>query len=199
MNIDNLQGNIPDEIFAQLQTVIDDFEINTTLRLTHFISQCAHESTNFTRFSENLNYSTSGLLRVFSKYFNEDLANEYQRQPEKIANKVYGNRLGNGDEESGDGWKYRGRGAIQLTGYNNYQALSDDLNYDFVNDPDSVATDYSLISAAWFFKKNNLLTICDLGSDVQTITRLTKRINGGVNGLDDRIANFNSFYDLINE
>jgi putative chitinase len=199
MNIDNLQGNIPDIIFNQLQTVIDDFEINTELRLAHFISQCAHESTNFTRFTENLNYSASGLLRVFPKYFPDGLELEYERQPEKIANHVYCDRMGNGDEDSGDGWNYRGRGCIQLTGFNNYQSLSDDLNVDFVNDPDLVANDYSLISAAWFFYNNKLLNICDRGSDVKTITSLTKRINGGTTNLSDRIDKFNKYYVLINE
>lgn len=200
MNTDNLQGVIPDNILSQLPNVIETFEINTPLRLAHFISQCAHESANFIHLVENLNYSADALLKIFPSHFTDiDDANQYARQPEKIANRIYANRMGNGDEDSGDGWKYRGRGALQITGKNSYQALSDDLNYDFISDPDSVATDYALASAGWFFKKNNLFVICDEGDDTETITKLTKKINGDTLGLDSRIELFNKFYQLINE
>lgn len=197
MNIDKLKGYIPDTIFDQIPNVIDKFQINTTLRLSHFISQCAHESGDFKVFSENLNYSADGLKKIFPKYFPNDLALSYARQPEKIANRVYANRMGNGDEKSGDGYKFRGRGALQITGHDNYKSLSDELDFDFVKNPDAVSTDYALSSGAWFFKKNNLLSICDLGSDVQTIAKLTKRINGGTIGLNERIALFNKFYAVL--
>lgn len=199
MNINNLYGNIPDMIFDQLQEVMDNYEINTLLRLSHFISQCSHESANFTRFRENLNYSASGLLRVFPKYFPNGLEKEYERQPMKIANRVYANRYNNGNEESGDGWTYRGAGILMLTFKQNFELLTEDLGIDFVSEPDLVATDYALISAAWFFKVNNLLPICDRGADVKTITQLTKRINGGVNGLNMRIEEFNKYYALLNQ
>ncbi len=197
MNIDKLKGNIPDTIFDQIPNVIEKFQINTILRLSHFISQCAHESSNFTRLSENLNYSADGLKKIFPKYFPDNLAESYARQPEKIANHVYSGRMGNSDEASGDGWKFRGRGALQTTGHDNYLALSKEMNYDFIKDPNAVATTYALSSAAFYFKKNNLLVICDLGSDVKTITTVTKKINGGVIGLDDRILLFNKFYALL--
>jgi len=199
MNTDKLKGVIPDTIFDQIPDVMDKFQINTVLRLSHFISQCAHESGNFTRFTENLNYSADGLKKIFPKYFPDDLADDYARQPEKIANHVYCNRLGNGDEDSGDGWNFRGRGALQITGKNNYQSLGNELEVDLINDPDLVATDYALASAAWFFEKNNLFIICDEGDDTNTITKLTKRINGGINGLDSRIQLFNKFYPILNE
>ena len=197
MNIDKLKGIIPDSIFDQIPNVMDKFQINTILRLSHFISQCAHESGNFKIFSENLNYSADGLKKIFPKYFPNNLADSYARKPEKIANHVYASRMGNGDEASGDGYKFRGRGALQITGHDNYKLLSDELDYDFISDPDSVATTYALSSGAWFFKKNNLFLICDLGSDVQTITKLTKRINGGLTNLNDRIDKFNYFYNIL--
>jgi len=197
MNIDALQGLIPDTIYDQLPNVIETFEINTPLRLAHFISQCAHESNNFKSLSENLNYSADGLKKIFPHYFPDDTADDYARQPEKIANHVYAGRGGNGDEDSGDGWTFRGRGAIQITLRDNYQALSDEMDYDFISDPDSVATDYALISGAWFFKKNNLFIICDQGNDRTTVEKLTKKINGGLNGIEDRWEKFQYFYNLL--
>jgi len=197
MNIDKLKGNIPDTIFDQLPNVIEKFQINTTLRLSHFISQCAHESNNFKTLSENLNYSADRLKKIFPKYFLGNMADLYARKPEKIANRVYASRMGNGDEKSGDGYKFRGRGALQTTGHDNYLALSKEMNYDFIKDPDAVATTYALSSAAFYFKKNNLFTICDQGSDVKTITAVTKKINGGLTNLNDRILLFNKFYSLL--
>ena len=168
-------------------------------RAAHFFAQTAHETGEFRLFSENLNYSKDGLVRVFSKYFpSSTLAESYAKQAEKIANRVYGNRMGNGDEASGDGWKYRGRGALQLTGKNNYQAFSAYLKKpEIVTNPDLVATDYAFESAIFFFDNNKLWSICDLGVNDNSITTLTRRINGGVLGLDHRKELTNKFYGWL--
>ncbi|WP_222937508.1 LysM peptidoglycan-binding domain-containing protein [Spartinivicinus ruber] len=161
------------------------YEINTPLRIAHFIAQVAHESGGFRYVSENLNYSKEALLQVFGKYFpNENLADQYARNPEKIANRVYANRMGNGSESSGDGWQYRGRGFIQLTGKSNYQAYKKDSGIDVVSTPDEVAQNPTVVvdAAGWYWNKNNLNRYADQ-DDIRTITR---RINGGLNGLDDR-------------
>lgn len=161
----------------------------TDFRAVHFFAQCCHESGHFTQFSENLNYSADALLRVFGKYFKDQAqADAYARQPEKIANRVYANRMGNGDESTGDGWKYRGRGAIQLTGKNNYVRFAHHVgNHSLIVAPDAVATDYAFESAMHFFTENNLWEICDRGVTEDEVTALTRRINGGFNGLGDRI------------
>ncbi|WP_462248622.1 glycoside hydrolase family 19 protein [Ekhidna sp.] len=162
------------------------------IEAVHFFAQCSHETAGFKVFKENLNYSADGLLKVFGKYFNEGNVTEYARNPEKIANRVYANRMGNGDEQSGDGWKYKGRGAIQLTGKNNYEKLAENQNVDFISNPDLVETDYAFESAIHFFNVNNLFSICtDLTEE--TIKKLTKRINGGYNGLDHRIELTNKY------
>jgi putative chitinase len=157
-------------------------------RAAHFFAQTAHESGNFKTFSENLNYSAKGLRGVFRKYFPTDaLANAYARQPQKIANRVYANRMGNGPESSGDGWKFRGRGALQLTGHDNYQAFANYVNRpDVMTNPDLVAGELCFESALWFFDRNKLWGICDQGVNDAAILALTKRINGGTHGLDDR-------------
>lgn len=192
-----LKGHVPDSIYNQLPGVLK-FGIDGPKRLSNFLGQCAHESANFTVFTENLNYSAKGLLSTFPKYFKTQAdADAYARKPEKIANRVYANRMGNGSEISGDGYKYRGRGALQTTGKDNYKALGDFLGVDLVNTPDLVATTYPLASAAFFFKSNNLWTICDGGTDVDTITKLTKRVNGGLNGLGHRIKETQKFYKIL--
>ena len=157
-------------------------------RAAHFFAQTAHESGGFKAFSENLNYGAKGLRGIFGKYFPTDaLARQYERQPMKIANRVYANRMGNGDEASGDGWKFRGRGALQLTGKSNYQAFADYVNRpDVMDNPDLVATELCFESALWFFDRNKLWSICDQGINDSAILALTKRINGGTHGLDDR-------------
>jgi putative chitinase len=157
-------------------------------RAAHFFAQTAHESGNFKAFSENLNYSAKGLRNIFRKYFPTDaLAKAYERQPAKIANRVYANRMGNGPENSGDGWKFRGRGALQLTGRETYQAFANYIGRpDVMDNPDLVATELAFESALWFFDKNKLWGICDQGINDATILALTKRINGGTHGLDDR-------------
>ena len=157
------------------------------LRAAHFFAQTAHETGEFKLFTENLNYSADGLKKIFPKYFPGDLANSYAKNPEKIANRVYGARMGNGDETTGDGFKFRGRGALRLTGKANYEAFSTYLkNPEVLKNPDLVSADFAFESAMYFFDKNKLWDICDKGTDDATITALTKRINGGTNGLDHR-------------
>ena len=167
-------------------------------RAAHFFGQTGHETAAFKLFSENLNYSASGLSKIFGKYFPGNLEKEYAREPEKIASRVYGNRMGNGDEESGDGWKYRGRGALQLTGKNNYTAFAEYLDRpEILDNPDLVATEYAFESAMFFFDKNNLWSICDKGIDSNTITKLTRRINGGTNGLEHRKVLTLKYYEYV--
>jgi putative chitinase len=157
-------------------------------RAAHFFAQTAHESGNFKAFSENLNYGAKGLRGIFRKYFPTDaLAKAYERKPAKIANRVYGNRMGNGDEASGEGFAFRGRGALQLTGKFNYSEFAKYVNRpDIMDNPDLVATELAFESALWFFDKNKLWSICDQGINDAAILALTKRINGGTHGLDDR-------------
>ena len=157
-------------------------------RAAHFFAQTAHESGGFKAFSENLNYGAKGLRGIFGKYFPTDaLARAYERQPMKIANRVYANRMGNGDEASGEGWLFRGRGSLQLTGKFNFKAFSDYIGRpDVMTNPDIVATELAFESALWFFDKNKLWSICDQGVNDAAILALTKRINGGTHGLDDR-------------
>ncbi|MDI9410178.1 MAG: glycoside hydrolase family 19 protein [Bacteroidia bacterium] len=161
-------------------------------RAAHFFAQTAHESGNFKAFSENLNYSVKGLRGTFGKYFPTSLsAQMYARQPQRIANRVYANRMGNGDAASGDGWKYRGRGALQLTGKETYQAFANYIGRpDIMDNPDLVATELAFESALWFFDRNKLWSICDQGINERTIHALSSRINGSKNphGLDDRRA-----------
>ena len=160
----------------------------SSARAAHFFAQTAHESGGFKTFSENLNYSAKGLRGIFGKYFPTDaLARAYERQPQKIANRVYANRMGNGPEGSGDGWKYRGRGALQLTGKENYEAFANYIGRpDVMSNPDLVSGELCFESALWFFDKNKLWSICDQGVNDKAILALTKRINGGTHGLDDR-------------
>lgn len=195
--IDKLKGSIPDNILLQIPDTAKKFNITTPLRLCHFLSQCSHESGGFKVFKENLNYSSNGLKKTFGKYFPNNLNESYANKPDKIANRVYANRMGNGDELSGDGYKYSGRGAIQLTGKENYTLFDKYVDDDILNNPGLVATKYPLMSAAFFFDKNKLWSICDKGSDVTTITSVTKRVNGGVNGLQDRINYFNKYWNLL--
>jgi putative chitinase len=198
MNTTKLSTKLNPSIMLEIESLKDSFQINTPLRLAHFLAQCAHESANFTAVRENLNYSADGLRKIFGKYFPTDaLAQAYARQPEKIANKVYSSRMGNGDEASGDGFKFRGRGAIQLTGKDNYKAFDAIVPEDILANPDLVATKYPLTSAAFFFKKNNLWALCDKGATDADVTAVTKRVNGGTHGLPDRITKFKLYHSLI--
>jgi putative chitinase len=198
MNLDKLKGHIPDSVIKQIPEIQTKFEINTPLRLAHFLAQCGHESGGFRVVNENLNYSAKGLQGIFKKYFpTPALAEQYQRKPEKIANRVYGGRMGNGDEKSGEGFKFRGRGYIQLTGKQNYTAFAKAIGEDIVANPDLVASKYPLASAAWFFHRNGLHKLADGGATDAVVTQITKRVNGGTIGLADRIKHFKEYHALL--
>jgi putative chitinase len=189
----------PDGWVDAMNEVFPKYEINTPRRIAAFIAQCGHESGGWRTFSENLNYSAKALDAVFGKYFVRAGRNaeEYARQPEKIANVVYANRMDNGDSGSGDGWRYRGRGPIQLTGKANYKSFAGDMGVDVINNPDLVAEDktVALMSAIWFWNKNGLNKYADDG-DIKT---MTKRINGGYIGLEDRIHHYEQAMEALGE
>jgi len=174
----------PRDLFESLEKVLPKYEITTVERVAAFLAQCGHESLDFTVLQENLNYGAKGLLGLFKKYFpNEALAKQYERKPEKIANKIYANRMGNGPEESGDGWAHRGRGAIQLTGKLNYQAFANSIGLTLEDAITYCATmDGAIESACWFWQKNKLNAI----ADKKDVLAMTKKINGGTIGLEDR-------------
>ena len=195
MNLDKLKGHIPDQVLIQLPETISKFELNTPLRLSHFLAQASHESGNFRVVTENLNYNSRGLLATFPKYFNNTTSLLYEHKSEKIANIVYASRMGNGDKSTGDGYKFRGRGYIQLTGRNNYIAFSKAINEDMTLHPELIATKYPLLSAAWFFSKN-CLGKCTDASDA-AVTAVTKCVNGGTIGLPDRLKHFKEYYHLL--
>ena len=198
LKLEGLRGHIPDAVIAQIPDTAAKFEINTPLRLAHFLAQCGHESGGFRLTKENLNYSAKGLNGTFKKYFPTlDSAVPYERKPDKIANKVYGGRMGNGPESSGDGAKFCGRGYIQLTGKDNYTAFGKSINEDMSANPDKVASSYALLSAAWFFNKNGLHKMADGGASDAVVTSITKRVNGGTIGLADRIKHFKEYYSLL--
>jgi len=202
MSLKSLQERIgvtPDGSFgpATLKAAMNFYKM-TPERAAHFFAQTSHETGNFSVFSENLNYSAQGLEKIFGKYFPGNLEESYARNPEKIANRVYANRMGNGDEKSGDGWKYRGRGALQLTGKDNYKQFADYLKKpEILTNPDLVANIYSFESALFFFEKNKLWTICDKGISKPVILELTKRVNGGTHGLEDRETKTFKYYEYL--
>jgi len=198
LKLEKLKGHIPDAVIAMIPAVAQKFQIDSALRLAHFLAQCGHESGGFRLTKENLNYSAKGLMGIFKKYFpTEAAAAAYARQPEKIANKVYGNRMGNGTEASGDGAKFCGRGYIQLTGKDNYTAFGKSIGEDVCANPQVVAEKYALLSAAWFFNKNGLHKMADGGATDAVVTSITKRVNGGTIGLPDRIKHFKEYYHLL--
>jgi len=169
------------------------------VRTAHFFAQTSHETGGFRLFVENLNYSAEGLTRIFAKYFPTlEMAKQYERKPEKIANRVYASRMGNGNEASGDGWKFRGRGALQLTGRANYQNFAAYLGKpEIMDNPDLVATEYAFESAMFFFENNKLWQLCDAGINDPAILAVTKRINGGTHGLEDREAKTRNYAKLL--
>ena len=196
MDLSKLKGHVPDTVIAQIPDVMQKFGIDTPVEVAHFLAQCGHESGGFRVVNENLNYSAKGLQGIFKKYFPTSvLAEQYQRKPEKIANRVYASRLGNGDETSGEGFKFRGRGYIQLTGKQNYTAFGKAIGVDICANPDLVATKYPLLSAAWFFSKN-CLSKCKDASDASVLA-VTKCVNGGTIGLADRQKHFKEYYHLL--
>jgi len=198
MDIQKLKGHVPDTVIGQIPGVMEKFQINTPLRLAHFLAQCGHESGGFKAVNENLNYGAKGLMGIFKKYFpTEAKAKEYERKPEKIANLVYGGRMGNGPEASGDGFKYRGRGYIQLTGKDNYAAFDKVVAENIIETPDLVATKYPLLSAAWFWNSRGLNALADKGAADAEVTAITKKVNGGTIGLPDRIKHFKEYHALL--
>lgn len=191
-----LPGNDCTEQWHQaLVQLLPDYGINTSERVAAFLAQCAHESGQFQAIHENLNYKAASLQKVFPKYFpTQELAEQYAKQPEKIANRVYANRMGNGDESSGDGWRYCGRGLIQLTGRDNYQAFADSVQGNLEDVADYLATfEGAVQSACWFWETNDLNALADLG-DIKT---MTKRINGGYLGLEDRIEHYERIKEIL--
>jgi putative chitinase len=197
LNLSALKGHIPDAVIAQIPDTAAKFNITSNLRLAHFLAQCGHESAGFKAVSENLNYSADGLKKIFPKYFPGSLNESYARKPEKIASRVYGGRMGNGDESTGEGFKFRGRGYIQLTGKSNYTKFAQFIGEDVIANPDLVATKYPLASAAFFFDSNGIWSICDKGASDDVVTAVTKRVNGGTIGLPDRIKHFREYYNLL--
>ena len=202
MSLKSLQSKIgvtADGVFGPgtMRKAMEFYKL-TPVRAAHFFGQTSHETGDFKLFSENLNYSAQGLQNIFGKYFPGNLEESYARNPEKIANRVYASRMGNGDEKSGDGWKYRGRGALQLTGKDNYKAFAQYLGKpEIMTNPDLVAIEYAFESAMFFFDKNKLWSICDQGINDKTILTLTKRINGGTHGLVDRNEKTKTYYQFI--
>jgi putative chitinase len=194
-------GVTPDGSFgpATLKAAMKYFNL-TPIRAAHFFGQISHETGGFSIFTENLNYSATGLKTTFAKYFPSNLADLYARQPIKIASRVYANRMGNGDEASRDGYTFRGRGALQTTGKETYQKFATFLKDEEIMDkPDLVATKYSFESAKFFFDNNKLWTKCDAGVDDKTITIVSKVINGGTNGLEDRISLTKRYYQWLTQ
>lgn len=198
MNLDKLKGHVPDEVIAQIPGVQEKFAVNTPLRLAHFLAQCGHESGGFKFKSENLNYSAEILRKVFPKYFPDIVvAKQYERKPEAIASRVYGGRMGNGPEATKEGFKFKGRGYIQLTGKDNYKAFDATVDDDILANPDLVATKYPLLSAAWFWNSRKLNAIADQGAMDDVVTKITKLVNGGTIGLADRIKHFKEYHKLL--
>lgn len=197
MNTANLASKLPADASSHMLNVVKKYNITQPLRLAHFMAQIAHESGEFKFLRENLNYSADGLLKVFPKYFKDKAtADLYARNPEKIGSRVYASRMGNSDEASKEGFVFRGRGYLQLTGKQNYTAFSKFVGEDCVANPDLVATKYPMDSAIWFFDNNKIWEICDKGNSVDIVTQVTKKVNGGTHGLDDRIKKFN-MYNLL--
>jgi len=194
LSLSQLKQMIPGNPYIEhwhsaLEIILPDYDINTPKRIAAFIAQCAHESGNFRAIKENLNYRAVTLRKIFPKYFpTDELAAQYAGKPEKIANRVYGGRMGNGPEESGDGWRYCGRGLIQLTGKDNYTRYAQSLEISVEEAGEHLTTFEGCVqSAAWFWEANNLNRWADNGD----ILTLTKRINGGTIGLEDRIKHYN--------
>lgn len=198
LNLAGLTGQLPPFVIAQIPETAREFGITTNLRLAHFLAQCALESVEFTATVENLNYRAARLLVIFPKYFKGVDVNQYANNPAKIANRVYANRMGNGNEASGDGFKFRGRGYIQLTGRNNYTSFTQFVGEDCVANPDLVATTYPLASAAFFFNSNNIWAVCDRGADDATVTAVSTRVNGSPpHAVPERIQYFQKFMQAL--
>lgn len=196
MNLDGLYPSIPRHVIDQLSDVQDRYSINTPLRLSHFLAQCAHESGRFLVTRENLNYSAQGLLKTFKRHFNERTAKLYARNPEAIANKVYGGRLGN--TEITDGWKFRGRGYIQTTGKANYSELDKIVPEDLLDNPDLVSSRYAMLSAGFYWNSRKINAVADLGATEEVVEKVTLKVNGGTHGLKERTEYFFEYYQILN-
>jgi len=181
--------------YSALTQILPEYEIDTSERIAAFLAQCVHESAGFTAIKENLNYKASSLRKVFPKYFpTDEIAQEYAHFPEIIANRVYANRMGNGDEDSGEGYKYCGRGLIQLTGHDNYRAFADSLSMTMEETVEFLQTFEGCVqSACWFWESNGLNDLADAGD----IKAMTKRINGGYIGLEDRVKHYEHALDVL--
>lgn len=197
MSITKLKHFLPLKVYDELEECFNKHGISDATMIAHFMAQVSHESGSFKKVYENLNYSTGGLLKVFPKHFrNSDHASSYARNPKKIANKVYANRMGNGNEDSGDGYKFRGRGYLQITGKANYEKFSKFIGEDCVSNPDLVATKYPIYSAFWFFNEGRLWDRCKK-SDHESVVVITRLVNGGINGLADRLIKFKMFMNAL--
>jgi len=197
-NLAGLSGKLPDFVIAQIPATAAEFGITSNLRLAHFLAQCALESTGFTATVENLNYSAGRIPQVFGKYFKNVDPAGYAHNPQKLGSRVYANRMGNGDEASGDGFKFRGRGYIQLTGKDNYTSFSSFVGEDCVAEPDLVATKYPLASAAFYFSSNKIWLICDQGGGDGTVRRVSAAVNGNPpNAVAERTRNFKKFIQAL--
>jgi len=204
MNLDKLNTTIPPAMLPVLSEAMEKFQINTPLRIAHFLSQAMHESGNFKRLEEGLNYSAEGLLKNFKKHFVDKTSkptadvNTYSRKPQMIASHVYANRMGNGDEASQDGWKFRGRGLMQLTGKSLYTEFGKSIGEDLITNPDVVITPkYAALSAAWYFGSKGCIPVADKGDTPEVVKQVTFKINGGYNGLEERQANFKKLWALL--
>jgi len=198
LNLNALNGLLPAAVIAQIPETAQKFGITSNLRLAHFLAQCALESVEFTATVENLNYRAARLSQVFPKYFRGVDTNLYANNPAKIANRVYANRMGNGDEASGDGYKFRGRGYIQLTGKNNYTSFTNFIGEDCVANPDLVATKYPLASAGFFFNSNGIWAVCDQGSSDANVLAVSKRVNGDPpHAVPERTQYFRKFFNAL--
>lgn len=195
MNLDGLYPSIPRHVLDQLGDVQDRYSINTPLRLAHFLAQCAHESGRFTVTRENLNYSAQGLLKTFKRHFNERTAKLYARNPEAIANKVYGGRLGN--NKVTDGWTFRGRGYIQLTGRANYAEIDKLVPEDLLDNPDMVAGKYAMLSAGYYWNSRKINAVADKGATKEVVELVTLKVNGGTNGLEERTKYFFEYHKIL--
>ena len=197
MNIAQLT-KLPKRVLDELPSIIRNYQIDTPLRMAHFLSQCHHESGGFKSTTENMKYSAARLLQVFPRHFKSlNDTKGYAMHSERIGNKVYANRLGNGDESSGDGFRYRGRGYIQCTGKNKYIILDNYLDEDIVANPDLIATKYPLYSAGWYWHSVDLNSIADKGSAFEVCEKVTKKVNGGKIGLESRYKYFVYYYQLL--
>lgn len=197
MNYEPLKALLPEHVYSEIPDIAEKYQICTPLRMAHFLSQCSHESLGFTKVEESLNYSSGRLLEIFSKYFDLGNVDDYARQPVLLASRVYANRMGNGPEDCCDGWYYRGRGYLQLTGRDNYTHFDAGVVDNIIDHPELVATKYPLLSAAWFWSVNRLNTLADKGAGAETVAAVTRAINGGFNGLAHRRELFQKYYEQI--